>query len=164
MTDSGTPLSQSSSTCTSSPTLTSVWFGGQSRCRSRSHARNGAVASYTVTYCSQVAVLPQASVAVQVTTVMPGGNVAGASLLTVTSVQVSAATGEPRFSPLAAQLPWSSSISRSAGHSMVGGVVSTGLIICVADVLLPHASVAVQVRETTCAAGPPPGTLSSRHL
>ncbi len=57
---------------------------------------DGASSSTTVTICAQLAVLPAASVAVHVTVVLPNGNDAGASLVTVgDAVQLSVAVAVP---------------------------------------------------------------------
>ena len=53
----------------------------------------GGVVSTTVTVVVAVAVLPEPSFAVKVTVVVPSGNTAGASLTTVTTVQLSVAVG-----------------------------------------------------------------------
>ena len=57
----------------------------------------GALLSTTVIICVAVAVLPAASVAVQITVVVPIGNATGALLLTVTVVQLSVAIALPKF-------------------------------------------------------------------
>ena len=63
----------------------------------------GGMLSVTVTIWAQVAVFPLASVAVQVTVVVPFGKTAGALLLTVVPVQLSLIAGVPRFTPVALQ-------------------------------------------------------------
>src|ERR1700758_1311686 len=79
--------------------------------------------SMTVTVWSQVAVLPLVSTAVQCTVVVPCGKVAGASLVTVNSPQLSlVAKGTPRRTPLAVHRPGSVCTSvRLAGQVIVGG-------------------------------------------
>ena len=64
----------------------------------------GAVLSTTVMICVAVAVLPAASVAVQVTVVLPSGKAAGALLVTVTVPQSTLAKGEPKLGIMAWQL------------------------------------------------------------
>ena len=61
----------------------------------------GAVLSITVTVCTAVAVFKLASVAVQITVVVPIGKLAGASLVTVTPEQLSEATADPSATPVA---------------------------------------------------------------
>ena len=56
----------------------------------------GAWVSTTVTNWVSVAVLPEPSVTVQVTVVLPNGNVAGASLSTLATEQLSSVRAEPR--------------------------------------------------------------------
>src|SRR5262245_58881110 len=56
----------------------------------------GGSASRTVTRCGQVVVLPVESVAIQVTKVVPTGNWAGASLLSVAAPQLSLTFGLPK--------------------------------------------------------------------
>src|SRR5437867_527322 len=57
------------------------------------HVMLGAWVSSTVTNCVQVFVLPPKSVTVQVTSVVPTEKIAGASLVTVPTPQLSAVTG-----------------------------------------------------------------------
>src|ERR1043166_8395682 len=59
----------------------------------------GAWSSVTVTDCWHVAELPCTSVTVQVTVVVPTGNCAGASLLTLAMPQLSETLGESRATP-----------------------------------------------------------------
>ena len=57
--------------------------------------------SVTVTVCVHVAIFPLASVAVQVTVVVPFGKAEGALFDTVTFVQLSLTEGVPKFTPVA---------------------------------------------------------------
>jgi len=104
----------------------------------------GAWLSTTVTVCVAVAVLPDASVAVQITVVAPSGNVAGA-LLEAVAEQLSATVAVPSDTPLAVQSPASAFTVTAAGAVMVGFTLSTTVTVCVAVVVLPDASVAVQI-------------------
>ena len=85
------------------------------------HVIFGFSLSFTVTFCLHVAVFPEVSVTVQVTTVSPLGNVAGASLVTVATPQLSEVVGVPRFTPEAVHPSGSvDTLGRSAGHVIFG--------------------------------------------
>src|SRR5258706_456801 len=105
---------------------------------------SGGWLSVTVTDCWQVAVLPLLSVAVQVTSVVPTGKLAGALLVTVTP-QLSATTGAPRFTPEATHGPLLAFTVRLAGHGIVGGVASVTGKRAWHCVLLPAGAVAGNV-------------------
>src|SRR5437763_659034 len=78
----------------------------------------------TVTICFAVEMFPEASRAVQVTTVRPTENFVGASLVTVTALHTSVATARPMFG--AAQFL----MVTSAGTDVnVGAVVSTTVTV-----------------------------------
>src|SRR5436309_1577083 len=95
------------------------WFGGQSDDGDADRALiDGGVWSATATCCCAVAVLPCASVAVQVTVVVPMGKLAGASFVTATPVQLSLATGDP------SETGASHSALTSGGAVIDGGCVS----------------------------------------
>src|SRR6266567_3402364 len=122
---------------------------GQSRKRSGGQVIVGGVVSLTVIVCTQLALLPQSSVAVQVraTIVLPPQVLLTLSLwLTVTALHPSRAVATPV-----------TIVVGRAGHSrvmfvgqvIVGGVVSRIVIVWTQSVLLPQASIAVQVREMT---------------
>ena len=81
--------------------------------------------SATVTVCVQVAVLPDPSVTVQVTVVLPSGKVAGASLVTEATLQLSFVVGDPRATPLAVQRPLSALTLTVAGQEIVGSSSSS---------------------------------------
>src|SRR6266581_2896405 len=106
--------------------------------------------SSTVTSCVAVAVLPAASVAVQVTVVAPLAKLAGASLLAVTPGQLSDAVGLPSATPVAAQAPASVPTVRARGAVIVGFSSSVTVTVWtqVAD-LFPDASIACQVIVVT---------------
>ena len=61
----------------------------------------GKVISLTVIICVAVATLPEASTTVHVTVVAPNGNATGASLVTLTTEQLSVVTGLPNTNPVA---------------------------------------------------------------
>src|ERR1041385_2715771 len=85
---------------------------------------DGTSSSVTVTVCWQVAELPCTSVTVQVTMEAPTGNCAGASLLAVSTPQLSEVVGVPRSSPVAKQLPVSALAVTSAGPVICGSSLS----------------------------------------
>jgi hypothetical protein len=103
----------------------------------------GTVVSVTVTNCVLVTVFPAASVAVQVTTVFPIGKVAGALLLNVTPLQLSAAVGAVNTTVAVHPDPAVAVIA--TGVVNVGAVTSITVIVCVAVPVFPLASVAVHV-------------------
>src|SRR5437660_893424 len=85
------------------------------------------------------------SVTVQCTVVMPTGKLAGASLLTLATPQLSLVPGTPRFSPVMLHRPGAALVVMLAGHVMLGGWLSTTTMVCGQVLLLPPASVTVQV-------------------
>src|ERR1051325_6736417 len=107
----------------------------------------GAVVSTIVMVCVDWALLPQASVAVQVRTndpVLPHWPLIGPSLCVIVTVpQVSLAVAVPVA--LGSVEPVHSTMA-SGTSLVVGAVVSTRVMVCVDWALLPQASVAVQVR------------------
>jgi len=76
-------------------------------------------------------VLPAASTTVQVTVVVPTGKVAGASLETVATEQLSAAVGVPNETFVAEQVPASTEAATAAGAVIVGNCRS--LIVTVKE-------------------------------
>jgi hypothetical protein len=104
----------------------------------------GLVLSSTVTTCVAVAVLPAASVTVQVTIVLPNGSAAGALLTTLATVQLSEVTGVPKFTLVAVHPVFVETV-KAAGAVIVGLILSTTVTVCVAVAVLPAASVTVQV-------------------
>ena len=104
---------------------------------------SGGVVSRTTTRWTAVASFPAASVAVQVTVVVPSGNTAGASLETDATPTASVASGEPTST--GAPSGDAASAVASGGGTIEGGVVSTTFTSCSAVASFPAASVAVQV-------------------
>src|SRR6266498_168641 len=122
---------------------------GHSTSRSGGQARLGLRVSRTVSACTQLTLLEQPSVAVQVRamTLEPPQLVVIESLYwIVTALQASCAVATPQALVLV-----------SAGHSRIwfGGQVMVGLrvsrtvVVCRQEALLPQSSVAVQVRAIT---------------
>src|SRR6058998_2962770 len=98
---------------------------------------------------TQVAVLPQPSVAVQVrsipgTPVQRGGVPASAKVIATGAAQLSVAVAEPVLDGSVEAPHWS---WRSGGQVMVGGVVSTKMMCWTQVAVLPQPSVAVHVRS-----------------
>ena len=104
----------------------------------------GFVLSFTVTVWVAVAVFPDPSVTVHVTVVVPNGKVAGALFVTLATVQLSAVVAVPKVTVVATQLLSADAVT-FAGAVIVGFVLSITVIVWVAVVLFPAASVAVQV-------------------
>jgi hypothetical protein len=94
--------------------------------------------------CVAVAVLPAASVAVQVTVVVPSGKLAGASFVTVTVVQLSVATGLPKLAITASHNPLALTVM-FAGATIVGFVLSLTVTVCVVVAVFPALSITVHV-------------------
>ena len=106
--------------------------------------RSGGVVSTTVTVVVPVAWLPESSVAVQVTVVLPRGNVAGASFVISTSAsQMSVALAWPMLTAVPSRLVCSA--VASSGTVRTGTVVSAIVTVCVSVAELPASSVAVHV-------------------
>ena len=80
--------------------------------------------SCTSTICVQVAVFPLASVAVQMTVLMPFGMAAGALLLMLLTEQLSVAVAVPKGRLEAVQIPGSVSATKPAGQAMTGLMMS----------------------------------------
>src|SRR5258707_1055919 len=133
------------------PVLLVLVSAGHSSVRLAGAVIEGGVISRTVIVCTALALLPQASVAVQVRamTLVPPQLLVTASLkLMVTALQPSEAEATPvtLVLVLAGQFK-----VRLAGAVIEGGVKSRTVIVCTAGALLPQASVAVQVRAMTLA-------------
>src|SRR5258705_1011367 len=124
--------------------VTSLWLGGQ-RCAGLTLIVNdGAVVSTTPTDCVSVPALPLASVAVQVTTVVPSGKAAGASFPTRGAASHTSETmGGPR-SGAAPEGQVHSTPTRSGGATIRGSTVSETATCAVHGPSLPLASVAVK--------------------
>src|SRR5882724_9369576 len=108
----------------------------------------GGSRSTTITCWVQLLELPQPSVAVQTTALVPVEKMVGASLITVTWPPL---VSEPVAVPITALLtvhrPRSVLVSTSAGQLIVGAVVSPTMMLWLTGAeTLPPASVAVQVR------------------
>ena len=110
-------------------------------------AITGFSSSVTVTLCWAVAVLPLPSVTVQITVVVPTGNLSGALLVIPFSGMSSPVTsGEPRSIPVASQVPKSLPTVIFAGAVMVLGRTSRVTVtVCSAVAVLPLSSVTVHV-------------------
>src|SRR5258708_2836360 len=104
----------------------------------------GASASMTATTKLQLAVLPEVSVAVQVTAFVPLAKVLPlvGLQLTVTPGQLSVAVAAKFTNWL--QEPAAVFVTMSEGHAIVGGSRSRTAIVNVQWAVLPEASVAVQ--------------------
>ena len=127
----------------------------------RKEVNTGAVLSSTVITCDAVAVLPQASVAVNV-------------LVTVYSLAqvpgVVASVDSDRYSTTGIGCSWCTERMELAGHSIVtaagtevntGAVLSSTVITCEAVAVLPQASVAVNVLVTVYSLAQVPGVVAS---
>jgi uncharacterized membrane protein len=100
--------------------------------------------SFTVTVCVAVDVLPDPSVTVHVTVVVPNGNVAGALFVTLATEQLSDVTGLPNVANVAEQELFAFTVML-AGTTIVGAVLSFTVTVCVAVAVLPDPSVTVHV-------------------
>src|SRR6266478_3330727 len=98
-----------------------------------------------MTVCGQVAVLPWESVAVQITVLVPTGNIAGALLVTVTTPQLSDTVGVLSVTLVAPHRPGEATTVTRAGQVIEGGWLSVTITSCGQVAVLPWESVAVQV-------------------
>src|SRR5436309_3071345 len=107
------------------------------------------IEAYTVTVCEQLAELPQASVAVQTIVVTPAvkGSASGllsdrtpTTLIWLVELHVSETEGDPG-STVVEHCPAVSCAVLFAGQVIVGGVVSTVVIVWVHVDLFPQSSV-----------------------
>ena len=91
--------------------------------------------------------MPLASVTVQMTVVVPTGNVVGASLVRVVVAQLSAVTGVPRTTSVLAipHIPGAEFTLTGAGHVIVGFWLSITVTCCSQVDWLPLTSVTVHV-------------------
>ena len=110
----------------------------------------GASLSFTVTVKVEVVLLPEASVAVTVTVVVPTGNVLpeAGSATTVTEPELSVAVGRVNVTA-APQVPASIVADTAGASATTGASTSVTVTVKVEDELLPEASVAVQVTVLT---------------
>ena len=104
----------------------------------------GFVLSITVTVCVAVFTFPLPSVTVHVIVVVPNANVAGALFVTEATEQLSAVTGVPNATPVAAQEAFAFTVM-FAGAVIVGKVTSVTVTNCVAVFTFPLPSVTVHV-------------------
>ncbi len=104
----------------------------------------GLTLSVTVTTWVAVAVLPDPSVTVQVTVVLPNGNTEGALLVTEATVQLSPVVGVPNETPVAVH-PVLVVAEIAAGAVMVGFELSLTVTVAVHVEVLPSKSVTVSV-------------------
>src|SRR5205814_10076566 len=105
----------------------------------------GGWVSLTITVCGQVTLLPELSVTVQTTVLVPTGKSAGASFVTVTGPQLSATVGVPSVTLVAPHRPGEAITVTRAGQEIVGGWVSLTITVCGQVTLLPWLSVTVQM-------------------
>ena len=106
----------------------------------------GAVASRTVTVKVQEPILPDASVAVQVTVVVPTGkpDPEAGTQTTVALPQLSVPVGVV-YVTVAVQVPTGALVTMFAGHVTVGFVASLTVTVNMHEPVLPAGSVAVHV-------------------
>src|SRR5258708_4884548 len=112
---------------------------------SAGHVIEGGWLSVTITSCGHVAVLPCESVAVQMTVLVPTGNIAGALLVTVTAPQLSETVGVLKVTLVAPHRPAEATTVTSAGHVIEGGWLSVTITSCGQVAVLPCESSAVQM-------------------
>src|SRR5437867_2001529 len=120
-----------------------------SRMMSAGHVIAGNVVSLKVIVCRQVALLPQASVAVQARRIMPLPvqlvlSNASTKLILITPLHVSVAKARPVLPVVGSVVH---SMVMSAGQVMIGRAVSWKRMACTHVALLPQPSVAVQARR-----------------
>src|SRR5207249_144361 len=131
------------------PVLAGAVEPPQASTLSAGQVMTGGVLSAKVMCCTQVLMLPQASVAFQVRS-MPGWPVqlaaVPASVKVIVTVwpQLSVAVAPPVLAG-AVEPPQASTLS--AGQVMTGGVLSAKVMCCTQVLMLPQASVAFQVRS-----------------
>src|SRR5437868_4604443 len=117
------------------------WFASVLMVTSSGQAMVGFWLSRTITVWVQVAVLPPASVTVQVTVLVPMGNWLGALLVRLNPGQLSVTVGLPRFTPVAKH--WRAAERRvgSSGKARVGVWLWRTISVWVQVAVLPLASV-----------------------
>src|SRR5207245_464483 len=103
--------------------------------------------STTITRWVQTLKLPEMSVTVQTTELVPTGKLAGASLVTPATVQLSNVSGMSKLTPVAEHWPWSALAMTVPGHEIVGGWLSTTITLWVQTLELPFTSVAVHTTK-----------------
>ena len=92
-----------------------------------------------------MAIFPEISVTVQVTVVLPTGKEAGASLLTISTIQLSEVVGAINVSEAASQTPRSAVTVVSLAQIIIGSISSITTISCVQLSILPLVSITVHV-------------------
>src|ERR1043166_6662014 len=105
----------------------------------------GSWVSRTITVCAQLLLLPWTSTTVQVTRLVPTGNVAGALLVTLATLQLSPVSGEPSATPVAKHCPALALVVTLAGQLIVGACVSVTVTVCWQVFVWPQPSVTVQM-------------------
>src|SRR5437763_8013455 len=100
--------------------LAKHWFGSVLMVRSSGQAIVGFWWSRTITFWVQVAMLPLASVTVQMTVLVPMGNWLGALLVRANPGQLSVTVGLPRITHVAKHRYVSVLVVTSSGQTMVG--------------------------------------------
>ena len=100
--------------------------------------------STIVTNCVAIAELPAASFTVQVTVVVPVKNVYGASLVTLSTPQLSVVTGVPKSNAETSHVA-TDEIVIAVGATIVGFTVSTTVTVWLALTVFPLPSITVQV-------------------
>jgi hypothetical protein len=108
------------------------------------HVIVGLTLSVIVTNCSQVDVLPEPSVIIQVMAVTPNGKALGALFVTEAILQLSEVIGDPKEIPVAVH-PVLVIVAMFDGHVILGATLSLTVINCVQIAVLPAPSVTVQV-------------------
>jgi hypothetical protein len=106
---------------------------------------DGRSLSTTITVCVQMAELPEASVAVHTTRLVPTGKLLGASLITVGVPQLSDVVGLPKFTLVTEHWLRLALVNTFAGHVMVGASSSTTITLKVQLVTFKLSSMAEQV-------------------
>ena len=109
------------------------------------HTIVGGCASVTITSCAHVAVFPLLSRTVQITVLVPTGNVVGTLFVTLTGSQLSAVVGTPRFTFVATHKPAAALTVTFVGHVIVGGCTSVTITNCGHVTVFPLPSRTVQV-------------------
>src|ERR1043166_2188261 len=106
--------------------------------------------STTITRWVQMVELPDVSLTVQTTKLVPTEKLLGALLETVVVPQLSEVIGLPKTTPVAEHWPGSVLVAMLAGQAVIaGGWLSTTVTVCVQPAALPEASVTVQCTSVT---------------
>jgi hypothetical protein len=126
----------------------------------------GAWLSSTVIVCVHELLLPQASVALHVLVMIyscghPPPTVTSDDVMVGAVSQLSVAVAVPVF---AGNVLAVHSIVREAGQVMTGAILSSTVIVCVHELLLPQSSVAAHVLVMIYSCGHPPPTVTSEDV